>query len=102
MSDYIHYKTNKGNLKKLDIFYTNFILPIKLQFDSGVLFLNKCLEDYYKSRQTQTKSKTLSQESEVTKYKKQLIELEILDLPRFKELKKKMLVSKEYLSLIHI
>ena len=61
MSDYIYYKTEKGKLDKLDIFYNNFVLPIKTRFDSELQFLNECLNEYYKSMATQTRNQNSSQ-----------------------------------------
>lgn len=83
-------------MKKMNIFYNNFVMPVKLQFDFGIVFLNKCLEEYYKSKQNQTRRFNQHEEEQVRKYKEDLIALEELKVERYLKIKKKMLASKKY------
>ena len=97
MSDYIFYKTDGGKLDKLDIFYTNFVLPIKARFDSELQFLNVCLNEYFKALGKGIRGSNSEEEKMVRKYKQDMIALEVVDLERFLVLKKRMEQAKEYI-----
>lgn len=90
------YKTQNGNIKLLNNFYFNFIMPIKTRFDMGIIFLNQCLEEYYKNLKPGNKSPTGREIEKVKQYKNQLIELESIEIKRFVKLKSTMMKKGDY------
>jgi hypothetical protein len=96
MEKYILYKTKGGNPELLDIFYRNFVRPIKTRFEHNLNFINRCLDEFFHV-QTTPRRETQFCVDQVKKIKLKLDLLEDIKFPRFESYCKK-LGEKDYIN----
>lgn len=76
------FKTKNCDPEMLNIFYRNFVRPIKIRFDHNLNFINRCLDEFFRMQDSPLRE-TKFCVSEVKNLKNKLDKLEKIDLPRF-------------------
>lgn len=78
----------------LNIFYRNFVRPIKIRFDHNLSFINRCLNEFFRMQEGPLRE-TKFCVNEVRKLKAKLTSLEKIDLPRFSSFVQKLQENNE-------
>lgn len=82
LDKYILYKTKGGQPELIEIFYKSFVKSIKTRFEQNLSFINRCLDEFYRTQSTPLRETQFCVE-QVRKIKLKLDKLENIDLPRF-------------------
>lgn len=97
MSDYIKQKCSSLNQNIVNLFYKKFVIDVKKKLDKTMVFLNKCLEEYYKHSHLKHNKNDQNNLGLVKSYKEKLLQMQNLDLQRFKEYIENEIPKKEYM-----